>query len=86
METIESEDYSQNIDMQFLLDLTQIVILFLVKFLVSIFKATPPKIEIAVTETDVKNIDFITLKLNGEISVAGVVNFDGEEKPEYHFI
>lgn len=47
-----------------------------------IYKATPQKIEALVHEKDIYSIDFLTLKFQGDIAVSGVVNFEGEGKPE----
>ena len=60
---------------------TLIVINYTHTFIGSIFTSTPQKIEIALGESDVKSIDFLALKLSGDIALSGIVNFD-EEKTE----
>ncbi len=55
---------------------------FLAYPIATIFRSTPQRIELTVNEADIKDVNFVTLKLVGDVAVSGIVNFEGE-KTEY---
>lgn len=44
----------------------------------SLFKATPLKVPVKVAHADVKDVNFLALRLISDMSISGVVNFEGE--------